>query len=278
MDINRGTFYKEVGMNRLRLVILCISIISFLLSALDAAPIKKKRYSKQPMPRYLPVRPANSDKTSWWVKSGFFVGAGIGAGMMLFSTPNINNGANCNGSSDCGAKDLVLALDYTARIGYQHYLSLRQGVRLYASYTGGSGFPTGAGDTTLSYMNKSADFNIDFLLVIVQTKKQAIEAVLGAHAGYSEFYRSQEGSYMTLTEGTDSLGGLMAGINVGVGYTFMIHHRFDVTVRIPLLSLYNVAGIYRGDIYKDPSPNNNNFTKDIYYRYTSVNVSYNFIF
>ena len=268
-------------MNRLRVVILCISI--FLFSSLYAAPIntntgntrKELSSSKQKTTIQLPIIPTNSDETSWGIKSGLFVGAGAGIGMMLFSTPSLNNGYNCS-DSDCGAKDLVIALDYTARLGLQHYFTLHQGIRTYASYTGGYGFPPKLKNMTFQYMNESIDFNIDYLLELVHTKNQVFGAILGVYAGYTSFYRSQEGSYSTtLTEGTDSLSKFIVGINVGVGYTFMRHHRFDIMAKIPLLSLYNVAGVYRGNIYIG---NGYTYSNDIYYRYTSVNVSYNFIF
>ena len=271
-------------MNKIvKLTLLCISILAFCLSTLDAAPSKnkKKRSNKQKIPRHIPAAPTNSDRKSWGIKSGFFVGAGIGAGMMLFSTPNMNKGSKC-ANQTCRATDSVLTLDYTAKLGFQHYFTIHQGMRIYASYTGGSGFPSGVEGITLYYMNNSADFNLDYLLELAQTKRQAFGTVLGVYVGYSNFYRSQEGSYTVnskpLSAGTDSLGGLMAGINVGVGYTFLRHHRFDVTAKIPLLSLYNVAGIYRGNIYIDNSSHGANWTDDIYYRYASVNVSYNFIF
>ncbi len=271
-------------MNKIvKLTLLCISILAFCLSTLDAAPSNKKR-KRVKTPRYIPAAPTDNNRSSWGIKSGFFVGAGAGAGMMLFSTPNMNNGDRCNGKA-CRATDSVLTLDYTAKVGYQIYFTLHQGMRIYASYTGGSGFPSGGGDTTLYYMNNSADFNMDYLLELAQTKRQALGTVLGVYVGYSNFYRSQEGTYtvnQVSLSGTKSIGGLMTGINVGVGYTFMRHHRFDVTAKIPLLSLYNAAGVYIGNMYTDNSGTSNgsysNWTKDIYYRYASVNVSYSFIF
>ena len=243
-------------------------------------------------PKHLPPTPDNNDRSSWGVKSGFFGGVGIGAGMMLFSTPNMNNnkhgstssynGTLCGSGNQCRSSDSVLTVDYTAKVGYQHYFTLHQGLRAYVSYTGGSGFPVGYSGASLYYMNNSADFNLDYLLEIAQVKRMAFGLVGGVSVGYANFLSTQTGDFQvgssstSISSGTKSKGGLMVGLNVGVGYTFLRHHRFDITAKIPLLYIGNVAGIYKGNMWVTNGAGG--ATETINYRYASMNVSYSFIF
>ena len=254
----------------------------------------------KPLPTKLPPMPVNSDKDSWGIKSGFFGGVGVGAGMMLFTTPSMNKGNRCSAGQSCSAMDSVLAVDYSAKVGYQHYFTFHQGLRIYASYTGGSGFPAGGSDgngntSTLYYMNNSAYLNVDYLLELAQTKHQAFGVHLGLYGGYQNFWRSQTGTYTIkgsgsssggggntqVKEGDATIGGFGAGVNVGISYTWMRHHRFDITAKIPVLALYNLGGndgIYRGNMWVDNTGYGNAWTQDIYYWYASLNVSYSFIF
>ena len=274
--------------------ILWIGAISFsLLNLLNAAP-----WRSQTIPEKVPPSIVKSDRSSWGVKNGFFGGIGIGAGMMLFSTPNMNNNKGgsavdtLNVEGNASAQDALLALDYSAKLGAQLYLTPYIGARAYISYVGGSGFPSGGGESSLYYLNHSADFNLDFLIEIAQTYRSSFGLVGGVSVGYNIFYRNQTGSnsFRTSSDGNDygsivsysagkeSKGSYMFGLNLGVGLTMFRRHRFDVIAKIPIMPLdsdMNIAGIYRGNLYLN---NGGGETEEIYYRYVSVNVSYSFIY
>ena len=250
-------------------------------------------------------------------KTGPFIGISVGAGMMYFTTDSFaqNVGGTsatsnklCANTNDgtCPSSDAALTLDYSAKLGFQVYFNRYNGIRAYVSYARNDAWRTkfyGYSSDVMTtsdnfyrnvhYTGQNLDFNIDYMAEIAYNKKTSLGLYVGVYAGYTWWERNVtgKGTY-TITQtsgGSQDIGnyeigktyadGMGFGINGGVSFSIVKHHRIDVNVRFPIISIDNVSGAYQDMLWRGNSSYGIIYnTEEIAYHYMAATISYLFIF
>ncbi|WP_369608026.1 outer membrane beta-barrel protein [Helicobacter trogontum] len=164
------------------------------------------------------------------------------------------------------------------RLGYQHYFTPTNGLRLYGSYAvARTGMVSVEGITQNSganqimdqyfYATKRFEVNLDYLLDLVKTENSSAGVYLGMFYGASIITLNRKNARPDQFSG--NLKQRIVGINLGLQMTLASHHRIEVGAKIPL-NKQKVERIYA----------TNTFTiKTLYaYQLASVGFSYAFVF
>ncbi|MCI7710584.1 MAG: outer membrane protein [Helicobacter sp.] len=208
-------------------------------------------------------------------KSGLFVGIDLGASLLTQAFRLESSGENPFRNSITTMKYSYLMPQIGFRLGYQHYFTPANGVRLYGSYAVAR---TGIVDETRNtvtdqilgqqfYATKRLEANLDYLLDLVKTENSSAGVYLGMFYGASIITLNRKNARPDQFSG--NLKQRIVGINLGLQMTLADHHRIEVGAKIPL-NKQKVERIYA----------TNTFTiKTLYaYQLASVGLSYAFVF
>lgn len=210
-------------------------------------------------------------------KSGLFVGIDLGASILTQASRGEASGLT--------PFDTITTMKYSYlmpqvgfRLGYQHYFTPANGLRLYGSYafarTGmvhveGNTRNSGADRITEQYFyaTKRLEANLDYLLDLVKTENSSAGVYLGVFYGASTITLNRKNAQPWQFSG--DLKQRIVGINLGMQTTLADHHRIEVGAKIPL-NKQKVERIYVAKTFT---------IKNLYaYQLASVELSYAFVF
>ena len=185
-------------------------------------------------------------------KSSIFLGLGIGASVITRSADLEEFIGTKSGNLNLG-----LGVNWGGKIGYQLYITKRQGFRIYASYDQTWGFPGQLANGSVSYYNgikreyvfiDRITGNIDYLLDLLAESNKRINLYVGVYGGWAESnqkYKETNTGMSTITSNI-SIGNnnydssYIFGFNVGIGATFARRHRFEIGAKIPIIDLKSI--------------------------------------
>ncbi|WP_104718081.1 outer membrane beta-barrel protein [Helicobacter trogontum] len=215
-------------------------------------------------------------------KSGLFVGIDLGASIL---TQDYRN--------EISSQNTITTMKYSYlmpqvgfRLGYQHYFTHTNGLRLYGSYAvARTGMVHVEGNTRNSeanritdqyfYATKRLEANLDYLLDLVKTENSSAGVYLGVFYGAPTITLNRKNAKPYQFSG--DLKQEIVGINLGLQMTLASHHRIEVGAKIPL----NRQKVERIDVANglQHAPQNNSTIKTLYaYQLASVGLSYAFVF
>ncbi|WP_304150154.1 outer membrane beta-barrel protein [Helicobacter bilis] len=208
-------------------------------------------------------------------KSGLFVGIDIGASILTQDYRGESSGGDHplrNGITTMKYSYLMPQIGF--RLGYQHYFTPTNGLRLYGSYavarTGMVNVERNSGAQIMEqyfYATKRLEANLDYLLDLVKTENSSAGVYLGVFYGAPIITLNRKNARPEQFSG--NLKQRIVGINLGLQMTLADHHRIEVGAKIPL----NKQKVERINA-------TNSFTfKTLYaYQLASVGLSYAFVF
>lgn len=208
-------------------------------------------------------------------KNGLFVGIDLGASLLTQAFKGESSGENPFRNTITTMKYSYLMPQIGFRLGYQHYFTPANGVRLYGSYAVAR---TGIVDETRNtvtdqmleqqfYATKRLEANLDYLLDIVKAENSSAGVYLGVFYGDHTITLSRKNTLPYKFSG--NLKQRIVGINLGMQMTLADHHRIEVGAKIPL-NKQKVERIYATKTFA---------IKTLYaYQLASVGLSYAFVF
>ncbi len=218
-------------------------------------------------------------------ESGVFVGLEAGTAIATSTDRTSLSGtvdtgtAQVSGDARAYTSGANIGFDWGVRLGYQLYMTPVHGLRFYADYGMGHIYASknvlsSGSDYTGAYADITAqriNFNIDYLLDFVQGENSSAGLYGGLFVGYSELGFTQRsessgGGQSLRDTATQFYGGVGFGFNVGVQTTVAKHHRIELGAKIPVL----------GPNIVQYSGNEGYISTNL--RYTSINMSYSFVF
>ena len=220
-------------------------------------------------------------------KSSIFLGLGVGASV-------ITRSADLKGISGRESGDISLGLgaNWEGKLGWQQYLTKKQGFRIYASYDQTWAFPGQMSSLGLKGLKREYVFidravgNIDYLLDLLAESSRRISVYVGVYAGWAE--SNQKYKYISNSGYSTQANSLIGnnynsstpifGLNAGVGVTFARRNRFELGAKIPILDL-NSQEYY--ETYTSSSTNSTSSALslvDTSWRVPTFTFSYIFIF
>lgn len=213
-------------------------------------------------------------------KSGLFVGIDLGASIL---TQDYRGESS---SEITTMKYSYLMSQIGFRLGYQHYFTPANGLRLYGSYAFARTGMVNVEENTRNsganritdqyfYATKRLEVNLDYLLDLVKTENSSAGVYLGVFYGAPTITLNRKNARPHQFSG--DLKQRIVGINLGLQMTLANHHRIEVGAKIPL----NKQKVERIDVANGlpRAPVNNSTTKTLYaYQLASVGLSYAFVF
>ena len=214
-------------------------------------------------------------------KSGLFVGIDLGASILTQDY----RGEFSSQNTITTMKYSYLMSQVGFRLGYQHYFTPANGLRLYGSYAFARTGMVHVEESTRNsganqiidqyfYATKRLEANLDYLLDLVKTENSSAGVYLGVFYGAPTITLNRKNAQPHQFSG--DLKQRIVGINLGLQMTLANHHRIEVGAKIPL----NKQKIERISVSNDMrAPVNNSTIKALYaYQLASVGLSYAFVF
>lgn len=211
-------------------------------------------------------------------KSGLFVGIDLGASILTQASRGESSGLTPYGNSITTMKYSYLMPQVGFRLGYQHYFTPTNGLRLYGSYAFARTGMVHVEENTRNsganqiidqyfYATKRLEANLDYLLDLVKTEDSSAGVYLGVFYGAPTITLNRENARPWQFSG--DLKQRIVGINLGLQTTLADHHRIEVGAKIPL-NKQKVERIYAAKTFA---------IKNLYaYQLASVGLSYAFVF
>ena len=215
-------------------------------------------------------------------KNGLFVGIDLGASLLTQAFRGESSSQYHNSITTMEYSYLMPQIGF--RLGYQHYFTPANGLRLYGSYavartgmvhveesTRNSGANQITDQDQYFYATKRLEVNLDYLLDLVKAENSSAGVYLGVFYGAPTITLNRKNAQPHQFSG--DLKQRIVGINLGLQMTLADHHRIEVGAKIPL----NKQKVERINVSDGPVFRVNR--KTLYaYQLASVGLSYAFVF